>query len=171
MLMSGRHSATCYDERSLVLCIVLTLNILTLTKWATTWQNQQCGCAPSEDSDHPGHPPSLIRVFTVCMKKDWVLSYPLSAQRRLWSDWAYAQADLSRRRVHIHLVGFVVRRLKCLWLYWAVKLSLCFLNISLMPVWAFDHHLMFQTFFACGILYLMESDFDSTGLYHFYCCS
>ena len=29
------------------------------------------------------HPPSLIRVFEVCMKKPWVLSYPLSAQRRL----------------------------------------------------------------------------------------
>ena len=35
--------------------------------------------APSEDSDQPGHPPSLIRVFTVRMKKAWVLSYPLSA--------------------------------------------------------------------------------------------
>ena len=23
-------------------------------------------CAPSEDSDQPGHPPSLIRVFAVC---------------------------------------------------------------------------------------------------------
>ena len=39
--------------------------------------------APIEDSDQPGHPPSLIRVFTVRMKKAWVLSYPLSAQRRL----------------------------------------------------------------------------------------
>ena len=27
--------------------------------WAALWQNQQCGCAPSEDSDQPGHPPSL----------------------------------------------------------------------------------------------------------------
>ena len=35
--------------------------------------------APSEDSDQPGHPPSLIRVFAVRMKKAWVLSYPLSA--------------------------------------------------------------------------------------------
>ena len=52
-------------------------------KWAATWQNQQSECAPSEDSDQPGHPPSLIRVFTVRMKKPWVLSYPLSAQRRL----------------------------------------------------------------------------------------
>ena len=38
---------------------------------------------PSEDSDQPGHSPSLIRVFAVRMKKAWVLSYPLSAQRRL----------------------------------------------------------------------------------------
>ena len=52
-------------------------------KWAASWQNQQCGCAPSEDSDQPGHPPSLIGVFTVRMRKAWVLSYPLSAQRRL----------------------------------------------------------------------------------------
>ena len=51
--------------------------------------------APSEDSDQPGHLPSLIRVFAVCMKKAWVLSYSLSAQRRLSSDSAYAQADLS----------------------------------------------------------------------------
>ena len=29
------------------------------------------------------------------MKKAWVLSYSLSAERRLWSDWADAQADLS----------------------------------------------------------------------------
>ena len=68
-------------------------------------------CVPSEDSDQPGHPPSLIRVFAVRMKKAWVLSYPLSAQRRLWSNWADAQADLSFRWVHTHFVGFVTRRL------------------------------------------------------------
>ena len=27
--------------------------------WATTWLNQQSECASSEDSDQPGHPPSL----------------------------------------------------------------------------------------------------------------
>ena len=57
-------------------------------KWAATCQNQQSECAPSKDSDQPGHLPSLIRVFTVRMKKPWVLSFSLSAQRRLWSDWA-----------------------------------------------------------------------------------
>ena len=68
--------------------------------WAATWQNQQNECAPCEDSDQPGHPPSLIRVFAVRMKKAWVLSYPLSAQQRPWSDWVDAQADLSLLGVH-----------------------------------------------------------------------
>ena len=50
--------------------------------------------APREDSDQPGHPPSLIRVFAVCMKETWALSYPMNALQRLiklgrcpgWSD-------------------------------------------------------------------------------------
>ena len=53
--------------------------------WAAAWQNQQN--VPSEDSDQPGHLPNLITVFTVRMKKAWVLNYPLSAQLRLWSGW------------------------------------------------------------------------------------
>ena len=79
-------------------------------------------CVPSEASDQPGHRPSLVRVFAVRMKKAWVLSYPLSAQRRLWSDWAYAQADLSLRLdaqadlslrwAHSYFAGFVMRWLK-----------------------------------------------------------
>ena len=69
-------------------------------------------CASSEDSNQPGHPPSLISVFAVRMKKAWVLSYPLSAQRRRWSGWADAQADLSLRWAQNHFVGFVMRRLK-----------------------------------------------------------
>ena len=56
--------------------------------WALAWQNQHNEWAPSENSDQPGHPLSLIRVFAVRMKKPWVLSYTLSSQRRLWSDWA-----------------------------------------------------------------------------------
>ena len=58
-------------------------------KRAASWQNQQNGiCA------HP----SLIRIFAVRMKKAWVLSYPLSARQRLWSDWADAQV-FTRRTV------------------------------------------------------------------------
>ena len=37
----------------------------TNNNWAASWQNQQNVCAPSEDSDQTGHPPNLIRVFTV----------------------------------------------------------------------------------------------------------
>ena len=68
----------------------------TLQKWAATWQNQQNECAPREDSDQPGHPPSLISLR--CPHEESLgLSYPLSAQRRLWSDWMDAQADPSLR--------------------------------------------------------------------------
>ena len=58
-------------------------------------------CASSEDSGQPGHLPSLIRVFAVRLKKAWLSSYPLSAQRSRWSDWVDAQADLSLRWAHM----------------------------------------------------------------------
>ena len=58
--------------------------------------------------------PSLIRVFAVRMKKSWVISYTLSAQRRLWSDWAIAQTDLSLRWTHTYFVCFVMSWLKLL---------------------------------------------------------
>ena len=63
---------------------------------------------PSKDLN----PPSLISVFAVRMKKLWVLSYPLSAQWRLWSDWVDAQADLVFAGRTCHFVGFVVLWLK-----------------------------------------------------------
>ena len=73
-----------------------------VSKQRTLLADVDVACAPSEDSDQSGHPPSLIRVIAVRMKKAWVLSYPLSAKRRLWSDWADAQADLSLRWAHSH---------------------------------------------------------------------
>ena len=80
--------------------------------WAATRQNQQHDCAPSDDSDQPGHPPSLFRVFAVRMKKAWVLSYPLNASKD-WSDWADAQTDLSLRWGHSHFLVFVVSWSNC----------------------------------------------------------
>ena len=74
--------------------------------WAASWQSNKMACSPSEDSDQPGHAPSLVRVFAVRVKKTWVLSYPLSAQRRLWSDLADAQADLCLRWAHMPLCWF-----------------------------------------------------------------
>ena len=67
-----------------------------------------------EDSDQPGHSPSLIRVFAVRMKKALVLSYPLSASED-WSDWGDAHAYLSLPWVHSHFVRLVMRRLIFYW--------------------------------------------------------
>ena len=100
-----------YINRISIFLFTFVWSFLWKYNQVATWQNQQNECAPSEDSDQPGHLPSLIRVFAVRMKKAWVLSYPLRARRRLWSDWADAQADLSLRWVHSHFVGFVMSRL------------------------------------------------------------
>ena len=48
--------------------------------WAATWQYQQNEYAPSEDSDQPGHPPSL-------------------------SAWASSQSDQSLRYLHEETLG------------------------------------------------------------------
>ena len=48
-------------------------------------KTNKMACAPSEDSDQPGHSPSedSDQPGHVRMKKAWILSYPLSAQQRL----------------------------------------------------------------------------------------
>ena len=56
--------------------------------WSTLFEphcdkTNKRACAPSEDSNQPGHLPSLIRVVAVRLKKSRSLSYPLSTQRRL----------------------------------------------------------------------------------------
>ena len=56
------------------------------TKCMTKPKNGLC-----EDSGQPGRAPNLIGVLAVRMRKAWVLSYLLSAQRRLWSNWEDAQ--------------------------------------------------------------------------------
>ena len=76
-------SLICNNANIFIFLVMLLLRIIWwpshIDNWAATRQNQQNECAPSEDSDQPGHPPSLIRFFAVRMKKAWVLSYPLSA--------------------------------------------------------------------------------------------
>ena len=82
------------------------VNKVTIKKqiWAAAWQNQQNDVHPSKTGISLGHPPSLIRVFAVHMKKHWTLNYLLSAQWRLWSDWADAQADQSSLGPHVILL-------------------------------------------------------------------
>ena len=84
----------------------LLMNRTELSTFIFEPPHDKMACPPSEDSDQPWHPPSLIRVLAVRVKKPWVLSYPLSAQRRLWSDWADVQADLSLRWAHRSVCWF-----------------------------------------------------------------
>ena len=66
-------------------------------------------CAPSEDFYQPGHPLSLIRVFAVRLMGSQGPKLSSSGQRRLWSDWADAQADLSLRWAHMPFCWFLSR--------------------------------------------------------------
>ena len=60
-------------------------------------KNNKMICAPSEDSDQPGHLPSLIRVCAVRLKQNWVLSYPMSAQRRLSGCPGWSESSLETK--------------------------------------------------------------------------
>ena len=90
--------------------------------WATTWQNQQSDCVHNEDSDQPGHSPSLIRVFAVRMKKPWALSYPLSAQGKLirlggCPGWFESLLGASSFCWFCHVAGHMI---KVPWNYWTI---------------------------------------------------
>ena len=80
--------------------------ILCLRNWAASWQNQQNDCMPSEDSDQPGHLPSLIRVFAVHSMDSYGLKLSSCRQQSLRSDWADVQADPSLRWVHMPFCWF-----------------------------------------------------------------
>ena len=75
-----------------------------LLSWVSCDKTNKMTCAPSEDSDQSGHPPSLIRVFVARMKKQLVISYVIA------------------RRTY-HFVGFVVLRL--IYCYWKCNCSIC----------------------------------------------
>ena len=86
LIFASRRLSHCSSYRSLCetsLAIQVPAHSDHITFEPPHHKTNKMAYAPSEDSDQPGHPPSLIRVFTVRMKKALVLSYPLSAQRRL----------------------------------------------------------------------------------------
>ena len=64
-------------------------------------QNDMCA---QRRSDQPGHPPSLIRVFAVRTVGRWGPNVSSCGQRRLWSDWADVQAELSLRWVGAEVI-------------------------------------------------------------------
>ena len=98
----------------------LNLRMLNPTKWPVRPAKTQIGlgirpthvktnkipCASSEDSDRPGHSPSMIRVFAMRSMDSLGLTVSACGQRRLRSDWADAQADLSLRWAHRSIYWF-----------------------------------------------------------------
>ena len=57
-------------------CIYLSNDWITTAIEPPRDKTNEMTCAPSKNSDQPGHSPSLIRVFAVRMKVALVLSYP-----------------------------------------------------------------------------------------------
>ena len=68
-------------------------------------------CTPSEDSVQPDQPFSLIRVFAVRINK-CLRSF---TQRRRWSVWADAQADLRLPWAHRSFCWFCYAMVQCIW--------------------------------------------------------
>ena len=74
-------------------------------------------CAPSKDSDQPGHPPSLIKVFAVHLISTKDPSF-LHADSEDWSDWADAQTDLSFHWAHRPYCWFCCAAAHMFVIYW-----------------------------------------------------
>ena len=103
--------SACLSHPRIKFCLKLSV----IAVWAALWQNQQyCMCAQR-----------ILRsacmgihlVWSESSLSTWkklgslASSYPLNAQRRLWSDWTDAQIDLSLGWAYSHFVGFLMRRL------------------------------------------------------------
>ena len=96
----------------------------------------------SEYSDKPGHPPYLIPVITVRMKKPWVLIATHWAHSEDWSDWMDAQFDLSLRWVHRSFCLFCHASAQMVLMYTAIfsfsntdKLCSIILNYAFWNIW------------------------------------
>ena len=100
-----------YDLRSIQKCASKTIKAGRCV-WAIIWKKKKNECAPSEDPDQPGHPPSLIRVFAVRIKKAWTLA----------THWAHSEdSDQTGRMLslcwaHTNFVGFVMPWLICFYI-------------------------------------------------------
>ena len=75
--------------------------------WAVTWQKNEVIMRPAKTQ------------ISLGIRPVWSVFAEPCRQRRLWSDWADAQADRSLRWAHTHFVGFVMSRLS--YVFWQVS--------------------------------------------------
>ena len=101
-----KHKLLSFKKKSLIMPHSNALSDDTLISLFMTYEppldkTNTMICATSKDSDQPGHPPSLIRVFAVRSMGNKGPNLSSCGQRRLWSDWADVQPDLSLRWAHM----------------------------------------------------------------------
>ena len=72
-----------------------------LNIWAATCDFQRCGILTSVDSDKPVQPPFKLRNSKWCSISSLTFIEYFSNKQRLWSECAYAQADLRLCWLHI----------------------------------------------------------------------
>ena len=106
-------------------------NYVRTINWATTWQNQQNECAPSEDSDQPGHPPSLITVFAVVS----LGIHPVWSESSLCAQWV--AEDPSFLHADSKVSDQTERMLRLIWVFAGHTLILLVLSCrgSLTKFW------------------------------------
>ena len=105
VVCTGVHDDLSFIVHKFKRCYLLvSLNYL----WHMKTSSQQGGSASVEDLDKPRHRLCLIRGLAVCMKKVWVLGFPLTIEWRLRSALTDTQSDLVLPSVYTHFVGFVM---------------------------------------------------------------
>ena len=72
-----------------------------INNWAAAWDFQQFEILTNVDSDEPLHPSFNLRNSKWCSVSSLTIIEYSSDQQRLWSDCAYAQADLRLCWSHI----------------------------------------------------------------------
>ena len=82
----------------------------------------------------------------------WMLDY--CRQRRLWSDWADAQATLNLRRAHTHFVGFVKVSMR------PVKTQI---SLGIRPVWSESSLSAWRKLGSLATHWVRSEDSDQTG--------
>ena len=132
----------------------------TFNIWAVTCDFQQCGILTSVDSEEPLQPSFKLRNSKWCSVSSLTLKEYSSDKQRLWSDCAYAQADLRLCWSHIphcwrfHALAHMVHPLgdiRDLDLYWwfQTREFVCFnllVNVNsvtswMRPFWPHYHNL------------------------------
>ena len=81
--------------------VYVIINLSAAVTWAVTCDFQQCGNLTSVDSDEPEQPPLKLRNSKWCSVSSLTLKEYPSNKQRVWSDYAYAQADLRLCWSHI----------------------------------------------------------------------